>query len=284
MLFGISVVATRYVVGQTQPVSLAFLRYLIASVCLLPVLVAVWRAGMPRRDLLAISALGALFFGIFPWSFSASLMYLPSSRVAILVATNPLITLIISRLKGLDKLTGPKVAGQALAFGGLLMAFRQSDAHAASTSDLWTGIGLTLITAVCGASYNVFSRPYLMKYPPLHVTALSMAAGALFLAPIAAGHGLFRSIPAFTPGGWMAVVFLGVFGGAIGFGLWIWALQRSMPSQVAVFIALNPITAVLLGAVLLHEAISLSFIAGLVCVIGGIALVNKRPAGIAGLR
>ena len=73
---------------------------------------------------------------------------------------------------------------------------------------------------------------------------------------------------------------LSVFGGALGFSLWIWALQRSTPSQVAVFIALNPVTAVLLGAVLLHEPITAFFLTGLVCVIGGIALANWRPAPV----
>ena len=280
VIFGASVVATRFVVAQTQPVSLAFLRYLIATVCLLPVLRTVWRTGMPRRDLFAIAALGVLFFGLFPWSFSASLTYLPSSRVAVLVATNPLITLAISRLCGIDQLTGPKVAGQALAFVGLVLALHQPGVDTISAADTCTGIGLALVTAGCGATFNVFSRPYLRRYPPLHVAALAMAAGALSLAPIAASQGLFTVLPAVTRGGWAAVLFLGVFGGALGFSLWIWALQRSTPSQVAVFIALNPVTAVLLGAVLLHEPITAFFLTGLVCVIGGIALANWRPAPV----
>ena len=277
IVFGASVVATRFVVVQTQPVSLAFLRYFIASLCLLPVLYQVKRAGMPRRHLVGICLLGVLFFGIFPWSFSASLMYLPSSRVAVLIATTPLLTLVVSRLKGYEQLTAPKIAGQVLAFTGLWIALHKTtDATAMTLSDTWRGIGLALLTAVCGSVFNVYSRPYLKAYPPLRVSALAMAAGALFLAPIAASQGLFTTAPSFTAGGWMAVAFLGVLGGAFGFALWIWALQRSTPSQVAVFIGLNPVTATLLGAQLLNEPITLLFIIGMACVLGGIVLANWR--------
>ena len=278
IIFGTSVVATRYVVAQTHPVSLAFLRYFIASICLLPVLLRAARTGMPRRDVAAIGVLGVLFFGIFPWTFSASLTYLPSARIAILIAITPLLTLIVSRLKGYELLTAPKVAGQVLAFAGLWIALQKSSGATITVVDAWRGIGLGLLTALLGSIFNVYSRPYLKTYPPLQVSAVAMAAGALFLAPIAATQGLFTTAPKFTAGGWLAVGFLGVLGGALGFALWIWALQRSTPSRVAVFIGLNPVTATLLGAVLLHEPITLLFVIGMACVLGGIVLANWRPS------
>src|SRR5262245_26509610 len=114
--FGTSVVATRFAVTQTQPVSLAFMRYTIGSACLLPVLYRVARRLPPRGDLLAIALLGVMFFGVFPWSFSASLTHSPSSRVAVELATMPLLTLLISRLRGYDHITAPKLIGQLLAF------------------------------------------------------------------------------------------------------------------------------------------------------------------------
>lgn len=278
MCFGASVVATRFVVAQTQPVSLAFMRYLIATVCLLPILWRVARSSPPRRDLISIAALGVVFFGVFPWSFSAALTYSPSSRVAVELAMMPLLTLLISRLRGYDRITTPKLIGQFLAFGGLFIALRPSAGAPTPSANVWIGDLLTLVTALCGAVYNVFSRPLLKRYPPLHVTTLSMFAGLLFLAPIAGAHGVFSSWPVFTPTAWLALFFLGVLGGAFGFALWIWALQRSTPSRVAVFIALNPITAITLGALLLHEPVTFRFLIGFVGVIAGIILANWRPS------
>ena len=122
LCFGASVVATRFVVGQTSPVVLACLRYAIASVCMIALFRAQAFPRMPARDRLTIAALGVIFFGIFPWSFSASLTHLPSAQVALIVATNPLVTLLLSRLRGVERITPRAMAGQLLAFAGLALA------------------------------------------------------------------------------------------------------------------------------------------------------------------
>lgn len=279
MCFGASVVATRFVVAETKPISLAFLRYTIACTLLLPVMWHVVRASIPKRDVLAIAALGVIFFGVFPWTFSASLTHSPSARVAVELATMPLLTLLISRLRGYDKITVPKLIGQLLAFVGLVIALRPAAATVVDLkSTVWMGDILAGITALCGAVYNVFSRPYLKRYPPLHVTTLSMYAGLMFLTPIAAANGIFSAAPVFTRTGWLALLFLGTLGGAFGFALWIWALQRSTPSRVAVFIALNPMTAITLGVALLHEPVTTPFLIGFALVIAGIILANRTTA------
>lgn len=274
--FGASVVATRFVVSQTQPLSLAFFRYTIACICMIPVLRQVARSSIAAKDLFAIGALGALFFGVFPWTFSAALTYIPASRVAVELATMPLLTLIVSRLRGYDRITTPKLLGQLLAFGGLVVALRPN-AAAVVVADAWKGDVLTGLTVLCGAVYNVFSRPYLKRYPALHVSALSMVAGVLLLAVVAGSQGALSQVPQFTRGGWLALLFLGTFGGAVGFSLWIWALERSTPSRVAVFLTLNPVTAILLGVLLLNEPVTGAFLIGLAGVLGGIALANWQP-------
>jgi drug/metabolite transporter (DMT)-like permease len=72
----------------------------------------------------------------------------------------------------------------------------------------------------------------------------------------------------------MLVLFLGIFGGAIGYFLWTFALTRLSPTQVAVYANLNPMIAILLGATLLAERLTGIFIAGFVAVLGGVLLVN----------
>lgn len=241
---------------------------------------------MPRRDLLAISALGVLFFGLFPWSFSAALVHLPSSRVATIIATTPLVTLVLSHMRGVERITMTMALGQLVALAGLYFALGsastlptsgQGSAAATAGNSMVLGVALTFFAVLCGALYNVLSRPYLKRYPPLHVSAISMAAGTLALALPAGLRGVFAHAPHFTGTGWAAVLFLGTFGGAVGFALWIWALQRSTPSRVAVFLALNPVTATLLGALLLGEFITWRFVFGLACVIASISLANRRP-------
>jgi drug/metabolite transporter (DMT)-like permease len=61
----------------------------------------------------------------------------------------------------------------------------------------------------------------------------------------------------------------------LGYGLWVWALERTSPGRVAVFLALNPLAAAALGAILLHERITPGFAAGFVLVVLGILATNR---------
>ena len=285
LCFGASVVATRFVVGQTSPVVLACLRYAIASVCMIALFRTQAFPRMPGRDRLTIAALGVIFFGIFPWSFSASLTHLPSAQVALIVATNPLVTLLLSRLRGVERITPRAMAGQLLAFAGLALALPLHAGGAPVARDAWLGYLEIATTVLCGATYNVWSRPMLMRYGSLPVTTIGMVAGSLALAPLAFADGFTTHLRTITPAGWGAVLFLGTLGGAVGFGLWTWALQRSTPSRVAVFLALNPITAIALGALLLGEPVTIRLLLGLAAVLAGIQLASRvRPTEVSAAR
>jgi drug/metabolite transporter (DMT)-like permease len=72
------------------------------------------------------------------------------------------------------------------------------------------------------------------------------------------------------------VLFLGVLGGAAAFLLWTWALSRLTPTQVAVYVNLNPIVAAVLGVLLLGERRSGLFVLGFATVVAGVLLVNWR--------
>ena len=69
-------------------------------------------------------------------------------------------------------------------------------------------------------------------------------------------------------------MFLGVFGGALGFFLWTYALTRLTPTQVTVYINLNPLVAILLAAALLAESLTIVFAVGFGAVLVGVLLVN----------
>ena len=105
-----------------------------------------------------------------------------------------------------------------------------------------------------------------------------MGAGVLFLAPFALLRIGAAGLPAFSLWEWTLVAFIGTFGGSIGYYLFVWALEKGTPARVAVFVPLNPITATVLGATVLDEPLSASFLVGLVCVVLGILLADSGPA------
>jgi len=278
---GGAVVATRMVVAETDPATLAFYRYLIAALCLAPVPLAMWRrAGVGARDVVAFMAFGALFFGFFPWAFTASLDHTTAARGAIGLATIPIQTLAVAVLFGRERLTAAKLASVALAFIGVTVAFgREALQPGQDTSFL--GEGLMLAGAFSAAVYSVFSRPLLRRYGSLFVTAVTMLFGTLALALPAAAEGGLSHWPVLSVGGWWALAFLGVVAGAAQFTLFSWALQWLAPSRVVIYLTLVPVSAMALAVLILGEAVTAAMAAGLLLVVSGVFVAN-RPAPKAG--
>ena len=77
----------------------------------------------------------------------------------------------------------------------------------------WAGELAVFASTLRGAACSVLYRPYLRRYPTLAVGAFAMLALVGFLAGLAAREGFFRAWPRFTPGGWLAVLFIGLSSG-----------------------------------------------------------------------
>jgi drug/metabolite transporter (DMT)-like permease len=96
VLVGAAIVATRFVIHQTSPASLALLRYSIGFCCLLPPVLMSARVRFERRDLLPIGLLGITQFGILIALLNYALQFIPSARAALIFATFPLLAMLAS--------------------------------------------------------------------------------------------------------------------------------------------------------------------------------------------
>jgi drug/metabolite transporter (DMT)-like permease len=266
-------VATRFVVDQTGPASLALLRYAIGACCLLPPALLASGARFERRDLLPLALLGITQFGLLIALLNYGLRFIPSARGALIFATTPLLTMTLAAALGQERLTLPKAAGVGLTMVGVGLAVGEK-ALGGGRATGWTGELAVLASALSAAVCSVLYRPYLRKYPTLRVGAFAMLASVVFLAGLAAGEGFFTAPPHFTHGGWAAVLFIGTGSGA-GYYLWLWALRYASPTRVTVCLGLSPLVAAGLGALLLGEAITIASVLGLGCVLLGLGLAHR---------
>ena len=271
---GAGIVASRFVIDQTAPASLAFLRYGIGALCLLPFVLSRPKVRFARRDLLPMALLGMTQFGIVIALANYALQFIPAARVALVFATLPLQTMLIAALFKQESLTLFKSLGVLLTLAGVGLALGQKAVTPAEVQG-WSTELIVLLSAFAAALCTVLYRPYLRKYPALQVSSFGMVASVVFLAFLSVREGFFTGLPSFTPLGWLAVLFVGISSG-IGYFLWLWALNNSTPTKVTIFLALNPITATFLGALLLNERPNLLFIMGLLCVIFGLGVAHYR--------
>ncbi len=271
---GSSIVATRFVIDQTDPVTLAFLRYLIGFCCLL---IPAWRSAsrwFHRDDLLPIALLGITQFGILIVLMNYGVQFIPSARAALIFASMPLLTMIVAAMIGYERMTLFRAAGVLFTIVGVGFALGEKVLQKSGGTNEWMGELAVLASALCGALCSVFYRPYLSRYPTLQVSAFAMFASVGFLALAAAVEGHLTLPFRFTLWGWLAVFFIGC-GSAIGYYLWLWALGHSSPTKVTVFLSLSPITSAVMGSLLLGESISALFLVGLICVSLGLWMAHR---------
>jgi drug/metabolite transporter (DMT)-like permease len=285
VLFGSSVVAVRVAVQEVPPLSLAVLRFGQGGLLLLLVLLLVGTRNLLRvkwHDLPLLLLLGALLFAVFPVTFNASLRLIEASRGALVLATIPLWSALLARISRSERLTPRQVVGVFLSLAGVGLALAERGVGSQGGLGSLAGDGLMLVTALCGAAYAVLAQRAFARYNALTVTTYAMVFGTLLLLPLALIEGLVGVLPHLDRQTVVLLVFLGVFGGALGFFLWTFALTQLMPTQVAVYINLNPLVAMLLAAVLLAEHLTIVFSAGFGVVLLGVLLVNwPRRTGAA---
>lgn len=274
MLGGSAMVATRFAVPESNPLSLTFLRFLGAAVLMLAFTLPRTRIAIAPRHWPPIVLLGVLQFALFSWFFTSSLQYIPAGRAALVLSTMPLITLTLAAVMRREALSLDKAAGALIALAGV--GFALGDRVAVSGSDAVRGDLLMFGAAFTGAIYNVASGYYLRKYPATMLAAVMLAAGAAALLAAIAVSGDWSGLTGFSAGGWIAVIYLMTLAGAVTFFLWIWALEHTTPSRVVITVTLNPVSATVLGALILAEPVTWHLLVGLAGIVLGITMVNWR--------
>jgi drug/metabolite transporter (DMT)-like permease len=270
-------VATRFVVDQTGPASLALLRYAIGFLCLLPIALATPRPRFAARDLVPIALLGIAQFGVLIALLNFGLRVVPAARAAVIFATLPLLTMLLAAALGHERLGVAKAAAVLLTIAGVALALGDKAVHPAAVPHDWLGEAAVFGSALSGAICSVLYRPYVRRYPTVPVSAFAMLASVGFLAALAAGEGFFTGWPRFTAAGWAAVLFIGISSG-VGYFLWLWALGNAPATEVTVFLSLSPFTAALLGAIVLAERVTMPVALGLGCVGLGLWLAHRGGA------
>jgi drug/metabolite transporter (DMT)-like permease len=275
-LFGASVVATRVAVQDIPPLSLAVYRFGQGGLLLVLVLFIEARGllQIARRDALFIALLGAILFALFPVMFNMSLRWTEASRGSLMLATAPLWSAWLAQATRKEHLVPRQIGGVLVTVMGVALVLTERGLTWQANAWALAGDGLMLLGAFCGAVYAVLAKRALTRYSALTVTTYAMVFGTLFLVPFTFGEGLYRVLAQLEGRMVFLLIFLGVFGGALGYFLMTYSLKRLTPTQTVVYVNLNPMVATLLGAFLLAEQLTHVFLIGFAAVIGGVLLVN----------
>jgi drug/metabolite transporter (DMT)-like permease len=115
VLGGMAAAVTRFVIGATDPVTLAVFRFGLGFLFLLPVALALRSRWPHGRDWLGVAALGVMFYGVFFVVYGEALVYTTAARGSLAVSTLPVLTMMVAALLGRERLTARKTLGVLVA-------------------------------------------------------------------------------------------------------------------------------------------------------------------------
>jgi drug/metabolite transporter (DMT)-like permease len=272
-LGGSAAAITRYLAGNTDPITMAILRWAIGFLCVLPAALLLKARWPARSDLPAVAALGFAFFGVFFVLYNIAISYTTAARASLALATLPLHTMLVGALLGIEPLTKRKSIGVGVAVLGVFAAL--ASGLSSAPVGAWRGELIMTGAVLCMAFYNVWSRPFIRRSSALGFLAVGMGTGAAALILVGSLTGSVAVLSHFTTPQWIAGLYLGIAGGALAFILWVLALERASPTRVAATMTVNPLAAGLLATQLVGEPITPNLVLGLVAVFAGIWIATS---------
>jgi drug/metabolite transporter (DMT)-like permease len=251
-------------------------RFLAAAALLAAALVVV---GGPRvlsvtlAELRSTAVMGVCLLGVGIGTVALAVRYVPSGVAALLVAVTPLY-IVLFRLRAGDRPQVFTLVGIAVGLGGLALMLLPGGTVPVAGSDgdvvLWSVA--ILASSLCWAAFSWRSVRYALPANPLVTTVYEMVFAGLALLGVGALRGERLDLPAVQPDAWWAWTWL-VAASLIGYTCYTWLLGHAPLSLTSTYAYVNPVVAVLLGWLVLREALTRDVLIGLTVVVGGVALV-----------
>jgi drug/metabolite transporter (DMT)-like permease len=274
LLWGGSFFLNAVVLKELPPLTVVFLRVAIAALLLLPLL-WIYRIRFPKsvsawKPFLAMGLLN----NVLPFSLVLSgQTYIPSGLASILNATTPLFTVVVMAMAGEERAQARRIAGVIAGLIGVMIL------HGASV-DFATAQGIGILFCLAAAfSYALsalLARRLLSNSPPLATATFQMLASTAVVSIVAAVVERPWQLPMPGPATWLAVFGLAALSTALAYIVFFQVLRRSGATNVMLVTLLIPVTAILLGYLLLGEQITAREIVGAIVIGSALLLIDGR--------
>ena len=278
IIWGGTFVATKIAIREISPATLIWLRFGIGLIVLGAAVLIRRQFALPTlSDLAYFTLLGFLGVALHQWLQATGLLTAQATTAAWIVATIPIFTALLGWFILREYLGYKRILGIFVAFSGVLLVV----SHGYFRSLLEGGIAtfgdlLILLSAVNWAVFSVLSRRELQNHPAVRMMFYVMLMGWLLTNIWLFGFGPGLSeIPALTKAGWGSVLLLGIFGSGLAYIAWYDALQELPAARLSVFIYIEPLVTLVLAALILGEAITITTVIGGAMIISGVYLVNR---------
>ena len=273
VIWGTSFIATKIALDELTPLTIIFLRLILASILLF--ILALYSQKNFSLDIknhggIFILALIAVFH---LWIQVTGMQYTTAANTGWIIGTAPIFMAIVGFVVFKESLSPIRIFGILLAFFGLLMLMSKGDF---SSIDLLSNKGdfLILASAFTWSIYSAVNKKISLSYSPLLTVLFLFVMMAVIISPFSINSKSIQSVVSLSPKGWIVIFFLGIFCSGIAYVLWAQALKEMDSVRVGAFLYFEPFVTVFAAWLILNEEITVIMILSGMVISIGVMLVN----------
>lgn len=271
--WGFDYVTAKYSMDTLTPTCLMFMKFFIGLITVAIIKAVKRDRSLIRKRDVPVLILCAIFGQILYFECEYNAMsYLPVSLLTILLAFVPAFSVIIERIFLKRKANKKMVIGIAGCIVGIALVI------GADLDIIFQGRLLGYIIAF-GAiiAWNVYNflTASLEKYDAVTLAALQMLCACIILSPVA----IHNMAPVSEWNGMLVIIllYMGIFDGAMGYMISIYALKHIGPTASAVYSDFLPVSTAIFGVIFLHETMSvMQIIGGIIVIAAGYIVIREK--------
>jgi len=281
-----AIFAGSYAVGKIalrdlSPILLNTLRFTLASLFLLPIVIAGRRRlRFPLRMLPRFALLVLFGFVINKFFEYIGLNLTTASDTALLIATESIFTALLSWIVLRERFSRAAAFALAVGFAGVYLIIERgllpNLGGSGNTGTRIIGDLLVIFALVFEASYTVSGKSMLSRYPPLLITSASIIGSLVFWLPAGGEEVIRLGWPHLSLAGWLSVLYMALAVTVIGYFLWFQALTVVDASSAAPFLFIQPLLGAIIAILLLGDQLTWATIAGGALILSSVWLVSRR--------
>jgi len=272
-----NIVAGKEALQGFAPLALAQLR-MSAAALLYGGLFLLWRGRpklhLPRRQWLFLGLMGFTGITLNQICFLGGLARTSVTHTGLIQAVGPIMVLLLSASLGCEALTLKNCAGMAIAFIGVAVLLTGKSASVNGSH--WSGDVILLAAGASFAIYTILMKDVAHVYDSLTLSTLVFALGAVLLLPFCLGSVAAVEWGHISLRAWAGLAYMVIFGSAVAYLIYAFALSILSASKAAAFAYLQPVMAVALGVWLIGERLTAGEFAGGALILLGVYLTERQ--------
>ncbi|NTS40720.1 EamA family transporter [Flavisolibacter sp. BT320] len=274
--WGTTYLAAKISAAHIPGLFVAAVRQAVSGAVLVSYFLAMGYALPDKKSWISIAVQGLFLLCLSNGLFTWALEYIDSGLGAIIAGLVPLFVALFSiLLLRFARFTKLMVVGLLIGFGGIATIFYEHLSQLLNSRYAF-GVGLSLVGTVSWSFGTVYASRYKPNTDILFSVGLQMLLAGIFMLLVCAVSGKYTNLLQAHSDALWSLLYLILVGSLLTYSAYVFAVSKLPPTQVSVYAYINPIVAIFLGWLVLHERMSINVVTGTLITLAGVWLVNRE--------